>query len=337
MAKHPPYHLRTNKAVDRLLLIKQIKAVIMADVGLKNCSTYHSLGGPFMEDLHLVHGEIPSMPLVCIESHFQTHLRQKNHAFSTNLELKNSTINDFIIHSYDPLNSDIFWLDYTDFNLSRLSEIQTLLRLLLPGSLLRITVAARNPTSANDLPDGIEDLLKDKIKKSKLELFKKSFEAFLPPKFLNNKSTNSQKSFNAVVQQIIRLAISECLDKTTDREFIHIQSCYYNDGSPMLSITGLVCERSKQISTRRRLQKSGLVVDKNWTNIEEINLPFLSLQERFILNKVLPHSDNTKLAGDALHDTLKYNIEQSEANSIAALSQYAVYRHEYPTFVRFNI
>lgn len=337
MAKHPPYHLRTNKAVDRLLLIKQIKAAVMADVGLKNCSTYHSLGGPFMEDLHLVHGAIPSMPLVCIESHHQTHLRQKNHTFSTNLELKNSTINDFIIHSYDPINPDIFWLDYTDFTLSRLSEIQTLLRLLLPGSLLRITVATRNPASANDLPDGIEDLLKIKIKESKLELFKKSFEAFLPPKFHSTKSTNSQKSFNVLVQQIIRLAISECLDKTSDREFIHLQSCYYNDGSPMLSVTGLICERSKQISTRRKLQKSGLNVDKDWAAIEEINLPFLSLQERFILNKVLPHSDNTKFVGEVLHDALQYNIEQNEANSVAALSQYATYRHEYPTFVRFNI
>lgn len=337
MAKHPPYHLRTNKAVDRLILVKQIKAVIAAEVGLTNSAKYHSLGGPFMEDLYLVHKEIPCMPLVCIEANYQTHLRQKNHIFAANLELKNSSINDYIIHSYQPERADIFWLDFTDFNLNCLSETQGLLRKLLPGSMVRITVAARNPISQLEIPDEIEDSIKKEISNTKLKTFQKCFETYLPHKYRGANLTNSQKSFTPIVQQIIRLAISECLDKTADREFIHIESCHYNDASPMLSVTGIICERNKQISVKRKLQKVGLPVDKDWAAIEEINLPFLSLQERLILNKVLPYTNDSQQCGDLLHSTLKYDIEQGEKNSKAALSQYASYRHEYPSFVRFNI
>lgn len=337
MVKHPPYHLRTNKAVDRLILVKQIKAAIAAEVGLISTSTYHSLGGPFMEDLNLIHRDIPKIPLICIESNEQTHLRQKNHVFSKNLKLINETIEDFLIHTYQPITPDIFWLDFTDFDLKCLQAAQNLLSKLLPGSLLRITVAAQNPLGRFDLPNEIEDTTKEEIRASRLASFKKKFEAYLPQNFIPTESTNSQKSFNLVIQKIIQTAISESLDKSGDREFLHIQSCHYNDGTPMLSVTGLISERSKLKITEKKLNKSGLNIDKNWVAIDEVNLPFLSLQERLILNKVLPHADNPALVGEVLQATLNYHIDDSERKSIAALSQYAEYRHEYPTFVRFNV
>ena len=48
--RHPPYHLRTNKAVDRLLLVELLR-VLEANGGP---FSYYSLGGPFLEDLRVM-------------------------------------------------------------------------------------------------------------------------------------------------------------------------------------------------------------------------------------------------------------------------------------------
>ena len=337
MAKHPPYHLRTNKAVDRLLLVKQITKVIQAKVGLKNRATYHSLGGPFMEDLHLVHREIPDMPLICIETNAQTYSRQANHVFTTKLALVHDNISNFLVSTYEPKSADIFWLDFTDFSLSRLLDFQLLLRKVMPGSLVRMTVAANNPVNQSFLPSSIETSIIEEIKKDSIAKFESAFSKFLPTDYSASKLTLSPKLFNKLVQDIIRLAISETLDKTSDREFLHIQSCSYADGAPMLSVTGVVCKRIEFEKTAKKITKALLPVDEKWSTIESINLPFLSIHERHILNKILPHTGTAADVGDSLYETLNYHIEDGAPKTIAALSQYALYRHEYPSFVRLDI
>jgi hypothetical protein len=336
--KHPPYHLRTNKAVDRLLLIRQVRAVINANVGLEESTTYHSLGGPFMEDLHLMHRAFPEMSLVCIESDSQTHARQVAHKFTTNLTLAHSTLSDFFAARYTASKPDIFWLDYTDFSLACLSELQAVLRVLLPGSLIRITLRCDSPVSVINLPYGVDDASLEAVKQQLKDSFFRKFDKYIPAKARKLPLPHLQTGFAELVRTIVRLAISDTLDKSSDREFLHIHTARYNDGTPMISITGLVCERNRIRSTCSRLNRQqALAVDRQWEKLHEINVPILSVQERMTINRALPYTATTPGVGEGLYTLLNYHVLDSRPKSEAALEQYANYRNEYPSFVRLDI
>jgi hypothetical protein len=336
--KHPPYHLRTNKAVDRLLLLSQIRAVINADVGLSEKTTYHSLGGPFMEDLHLVHRAFPDMSLVCIESDSHTYARQNAHRFSSNLILENSTLADFFVMKYVSSKADIFWLDYTDFSLACLSELQSVLRVLQTGSLIRITLRCDSPAHERSMPVGLDDVNIVAVRKQVKDAFIQEFDRYIPVQAKKDPLPSLPTTFASLVRSIVRLAISDTLDKSSDREFLHIHSARYNDGTPMLSITGLVCERKSIRSTRNRLAKQASIdFDPKWEKLHDINVPILSIQERMLINKALPYNRTDQAVGTALYSLLNYNVAESKPKTEAALEQYANYRNEYPSFVRLDI
>src|SRR5690606_21298891 len=122
--RHPPYHLRTNKAVDRLLLVDILRH---ANKSRKRYGkfTYHSLAGPFLEDLRVIDHFFPEMNLISLEGNGQTFKRQEFHQFSSRVTLKLRTLADFLIHDYQPGIIDVFWLDYTDLKPSHFEEFQT--------------------------------------------------------------------------------------------------------------------------------------------------------------------------------------------------------------------
>lgn len=324
--------------MDRLLLLSQIKAVISANVGLNNTATYHSLGGPFMEDLHLVHKAFPDMSLVCIEADSHTHARQNAHRFSANLTLENSTLSNFFASKYAPSKADIFWLDYTDFSLTCLNELQSILRVLQAGSLVRVTLRCDSPTHDSILPNGLDDATIANVKQQAKDIFVREFDKYIPAKAKRDPLPALPATFAKLVKDIVRLAISDALDKSSDREFLHIHSARYNDGTPMLSITGLICERKSIRSTKNRLAKqTGLNFDPKWEKLHDINVPILSIQERMLINKSLPYKQANPTVGAALYPLLNYNVADSKPKTEAALEQYANYRNEYPSFIRLDI
>ena len=80
--RHPPYHLRVNKAIDRFLLVQII------DILKRYCEisdyTYYGFGGPFLEDCRLIHNRCPEIKIVSIEKNEHTFKRQEFHRFSKN-------------------------------------------------------------------------------------------------------------------------------------------------------------------------------------------------------------------------------------------------------------
>ena len=57
--KHPPYHLRANKAADRLILMETITRVTRALSASMDDYTYYGFGGPFLEDFKLIRKFFP--------------------------------------------------------------------------------------------------------------------------------------------------------------------------------------------------------------------------------------------------------------------------------------
>ena len=101
--RHPAYHLRTNKAVDRLLLVD-----VLREIGADRTFTYYSLAGPFLEDLRVMDHFFPDMRLVSFEQDTDTYLRQSFHQFNSRITLHHRALGDFLTHNYEPGVQDVF-------------------------------------------------------------------------------------------------------------------------------------------------------------------------------------------------------------------------------------
>lgn len=326
--RHPAYHLRTNKAVDRLLFV----AVLRKLDSDRQKSTYYSFGGPFLEDLRLMDHFFPEMKLVSLESSEQTFKRQQFNKFRSSIDLRNVTLADFLIHSYDPSPNDVFWLDYTDLAYERLQEFQVLLRKVLPNSVVRITLRAEPEIDLSRLEGKIGNEELERVRHSLREDFKKRFDVLLPHDLDENRITSLSK-FPIIVQDMIRNAASYALDTTGSLvEYVPLQSVRYKDDTQMLSVTGIVCERGKSQSIKDNL-RSVRFANVDWHDPDTINIPALSIKEILHLEPYLPVAVEED-AGEILFNALAYMIDRGTDKSKQQLSHYAECHRDYPTYVR---
>ncbi len=137
--KHPPYHLRVNKAIDRFLLVE------ILDILKRYCDisdyTYYGFGGPFLGDCRLIHDHCPEIQIVSIEKNQQTFKRQEFHHFSKKLNLRNEDFASFLAH-FSSSGREIFWLDYTDLKFGHFDEFMSLLGKVSENSVVKITIRA---------------------------------------------------------------------------------------------------------------------------------------------------------------------------------------------------
>lgn len=328
--KHPPYHLRTNKAVDRLLFVN-----VLRELG-QDCRdyTYYSLAGPFLEDLRVMDQFFPDMQLVSIESNNQTIKRQEFHRFSSRIKLVKSTMNDFLINDYEPGIHDVFWLDYTDLTYGRLTEFQTVLRKVPPGSVVRLTLRAEPELDLRQFQDRVpaEDVAK--LKEGLEKTFEDEFSSVLT--YPVSGAFTSPREFPRMVQLMVRRAASVALDYAgTDVDYLPLQSTFYDDNTQMLSVTGVVCPLNELENVRAQV-KGIRFSSFDWEPPAEINIPALSMKERYYLEEHLPISKE-KDSGEILSQVLRYRIEDSEKAHKRRLAHYAECFRDYPNFVRITL
>lgn len=330
--KHPAYHLRTNKAVDRFSLIDQISALVFDE----KRGTFYSLSGPFLEDMKLAHSAFPRMRLVTIESNVQTHKRQKFHKFTSKLTLINSTLDNFLIHDYRAGFQDFFWLDFTNLSLVCFQNFQSVLSQVAHGSVIRITVRAQPDTTLRNLGDHVTEEQKSEIKRRIEEDFIQTFGSLLSYEGARSPICNAVE-FAKMIQLMVRRAASQTLDRGEDRDFFHIASTRYEDGVQMLSVTGVVLDRSKFSTMKKKLKLKNLNIEAdNWSEPISIEVPSLSVLERITLDRQLPKKDNATI-GKLLLSKLKYNIDEGERRSKEALRQYALHYRNYPNFIKADL
>mgnify|MGYP000916650570 CR=1 FL=1 len=324
--KHPPYNLRTNKAIDRLLL-----ANILMDLKIDDSKCrYYSFGGPFLEDLRVMDHFFPNMILTSLEKDTETYKRQDFHRFNSRLQLKRMNFHEFLI-SYEPGIRDIFWLDYTNIKYEYFSDFMALLVKVPIDSVVRITLRAEPEFRLDYLIDKISNTEFHQIK-SQLEAdFINEFQKIMPVPPVS--AFSNILDFSKMVQDMVKIAASRALDISGSKtDFMPIQCTRYNDNTNMLSITGIVYERSN-ISNIKKILKNVRFLNNNWCDPIEINIPNLSLKERLYLEKMLPVEEEVD-AGELLFDTLKYCITDGQSQSKKELRNYADYYRDYPNFIR---
>jgi hypothetical protein len=309
--KNPAYHLRPNKAVDRLTLIDSLKRIAKLS-DLANY-TYYGMGGPYLEDFRLLYEFYPEIRMVSFEDKPETFKRQIFHApcRPARLKLEKIQFRSFLTQ-YDPRGEkSIFWLDFTGLEYGNFEDFMTLLGKVAEKSVIKITLRAE-PRDYFDKP----------------EEFRKKFAAIMPNPDAD--LPRNADAFASLVQEMIQIASQQVLSSAMPLEFQPISSFRYSDGTNMLTLTGIVCLRSQRARVRGAFA-SWELANLDWHGPTLIDVPVLSTKERLHLQRRLPQRLN---AGKTLRLSLGYLIDDDIPRTEIRLQQYADFHRYFPYFMK---
>ena len=232
--RHPPYHLRPNKAIDRVALVEAILRLV-DDEPLSDY-TYYGMGGPFLEEYRLLYAACPTLKLVSVEENDETYKRQQFHLPCSEdvLDLRHEEFKSFL-RTYDAEDQkSIFWADYTGLKYGHVDSFMTLLQKVALGSMIKVTLQAEPRNYLNS---------------EKKKLFRREFDAVLP----NSTAIPLElEGFTKMVQEMMQVAAQKALRGLQDRVFQPVCSLFYTDGTGMYTLTGVLCSKANEASIKAR-------------------------------------------------------------------------------------
>jgi len=335
-SKHPSYHLRPNKAIDRFIFLELLRTLELLSHHPFREYTYVSLGGPFLEDFRLISQQFPRMKLICVEKDVETFKRQLFHVCSRNMQCIRSSLGDFVATRFPSDRPVVVWADYTDMSRECLGEVADIARKAVPGSLLRATVRAESPVP------------------KRLSLLSHRYPPQVPPKkkadferIRNYYSTDmavdgiafpsewfqwsdfSLERFPRLLARMIRAATKGSC--TNPKTFLPLHTVKYSDGTIMLSMTGLICLVDECEFLARHFREHCVFYSVDSDEVDVIDVPSLTMKERLHLESILPTADAN---GEECVKTLGYLIEgdESEPASRRKMEQFEKYYRLYPYF-----
>lgn len=331
-SRHPAYHLRPNKAVDRLLFLDLIRATDLYCPLVKH--TYVGFAGPFLEDFRLFSQAFPAMKMISIEHDEETYKRQLFHKCSRHLDLRHCTFQEFLSTDY-PTCSTITWADYTDMNRECLSEISDIARKAVPLSVLRVTVRTETPVY-RELGLGYRRPLrlptnKEEAFESLCQEYVKSIQfedvAYDPSWFTWEKF--SERNYPSLVMEILKTVISSAC--SLPKVFLPLHAVYYSDGTIMLSVTGVFCQSKESDAVKKHFVQEGILTPEGTVIVQDIDVPVLTTKERLHLEPLLPSKNEN---GVSCKKRLGYLVEGdgSDETSAHRMRQYERYYRFYPYF-----
>jgi len=316
----PPYHLRLNKAADRFALIEAIKRLPKLGSQLEEY-TYYGMGGPYLEDMRLLYEFHPEIPTVSVERDGEILKRQEFHrpCAPAVLQLETTDIGSYI-RLYEPHDrKSIFWLDYTDLEYSHFVDFITLLEKVVPGSMVKVTLRA-DPRDFWFSPKS--------MKVKRVQEFQQRFATLLPNQ--TARPNWASGNFANLLQQMLRIATQQALPaQSTNLAFHPVSSFFYSDGTWMLTLTGVVWNRSD--NAVEQAFNDWEFSNLTWARPSLIDIPDLSTKERLKLQHCLPCGTTP---GVVLHTELDYLIDEDVPKTEAALEQYAAFHRYFPYFLR---
>jgi len=305
----PAYHLRTNKAIDRLMLIEAIRRIAqpkeMAEF------TYYGFGGPYLEDFRLLHENFPSMKMISIEKNLDVYKRQVFHLPTAHIKLKKLELRSFLTNYDSSDRKSIFWLDYTGLEFSQFEDFMQLLTKVASGSVIKITLRS-NPRDYFD----------------KQDKFNERFGAVLPRN--NTVPPADLEGFSSLLQEMLQIASQQALPSGMRVAFQPITSFFYKDGAGIFTLTGVVCDRIDRKKIKSQFEGWSFA-NLHWAKPQKINVPFLSIKERLHLQQHLPCKSDR---GRSLIRILGYHIDSNKSSTIEQMKQYADFYLQYPQFIR---
>lgn len=307
--RHPAYHLRPNKAVDRLILVEAIRR--LEKLGDIAAYTYFGFGGPYLEEFRLLYEIFPTIGMVSIEENGETHKRQKFHLPCGKLRLEHEEFQSFLAQYQANDAKSIFWLDHTGLEYWHFESFIALLGKVAAGSMIKVTLQAE-PMYYKDKPAE----------------FRERFEAVMPDPYAD--PPVRFRDYVCLLQDMMRIAAQRALPAEMPLTFQPVSSFFYSDGTGMFTLTGVVWDRQELDKVKEKF-KGWEFANLNWAVPKRIDVPILSTKERLHLQHKLPCPRD---AGKILCGTLGYLIDDTETRSEAKLRQYAAFHRYSPYFMK---
>jgi len=330
-SRHPAYHLRPNKAVDRLLFLDVIRAFELYSPLDRH--TYVGFAGPFLEDFRLFGQAFPALKMISVEEDEETYKRQLFHKCSRHIDLRLCTFRDFLATNY-PAGPTITWADYTDMNRECLLEVSDIARKAVPLSVLRVTVRAETPVyrklSLHRRPR--------QLPKGKKQAFASFREEYLKSIQIEDVAYDGslfswegfgERGYPSLLTEILKAVISSACSRP--KVFMPLHAVVYSDGTIMLSVTGIFCKSGDSDKIREHFIQEDVLPPEGPVLVQDVDVPVLTTKERLHLESILPSRDES---GDSCRKRLGYLIEGdgSEENSEHKMRQYERYFRFYPYF-----
>lgn len=358
-ARHPPYQLRPNKAIDRFLLVDLLRHLPIEN---RKRYEYIGMGGPFLEDFKIVHHYYPEMKLTSVEANPDTFKRQQ---FNRNCRKINTVLKEISAYFEDvdefrhPL---VVWFDGTDFKNKTIEIIHTILRKLPLNSIFKITARVSFEAEpeltqfASEATEAIRKYLesnamlpKEKLvgmendicsmltrmakQKDQTVRVMQNVADFLPEDY--EQLLNDQRSRARLYFQVLQKVIESVYPRTGDTVFHLLSSHFYSDGTTMISLTGILVRR-QDVPTVKRQFRCFKVQGDQLIAPTKIDIPILSVKERMKLDPFLPMRPG-KSVGNRLYKKLGYLIDGSRNITESKLEFYNSYQQYYPFFSRIQL
>jgi hypothetical protein len=322
MSLSPAYHLRTNKAIERLLFIELLRKV---DGHLpQNIDGYRyvSLGGPYLDDFALIHGTFGNRRMLSLE--VKPHVRSRqviNRPYSRITLSLDST--EAFVGKYSTGNIPlIVWFDYEwqDWK-QQLEESCDLLPKLPPMSIFKITLTGRT-----------EWLGGQGERYPMLARAEKLSEVFGDYGRFSHRQID-EDSVCGTLYYICRRAIGDAVPDSQQKCVRTLAAYEYNDGTPVLTITMVVGALS---AIKKLVETAGLTKWRfavlNWREPKRIAVPFLGLRERLAVDRLMPDADPRTVV-----KRLRLRLSADYRESVEAIANYIEFYQHVPQFLRVTV
>lgn len=322
-----PYHLRSNKYVDRSIFMELLLKV--NSVHKLHNFRYAGFGGPYMEEFRQVHSLFSLTNLISIEYNEEVKKRQEFNKPIGCMRIENMTSADFI-DDYEVGHNSIVWLDYAQAGAlhEQITEYETLLAKLIEFDVVKITLNA-NPACLYDekqLQQG-QSLLVERLRS-----LEEHFGEHLPPDI--NPDMMTRKPLAKVMFQALKHIVDAAFPPVTENTFKVLTSFTYADSAhQMLTFTGIVLNREK---VENFINGAGFINWEYYINEYDspmlIELPELSIKERLAIDALLPCEE-----AEIIHESLNFLFDENRNKSKTKIESYMKYYRHYPQYFRVNV
>jgi hypothetical protein len=324
-----PYHLRPNKFVERALfveLLTHVNAVQPIPDYL-----YVGFGGPYLEDFKVLHQQFGIKHMLSLEQEAWVHQRQQFNIPYSCVKCRNQTSGEFLadydeaVRPYGKKRKVLIWLDYAQANGTRrqLNEIRDLTPHLRLYDMLKVTLNANPNTLASEQGLAV-----------RLQGLQQRLGDLLPEGITENEVTKEE--YPKVLLRTLERTIKNGMSETKELMLQPLATFVYAD-SPhqMLTFSGIVIRRDDDGAFLRgsRIQTLDFATT-NWKDYQRIDVPFLSVREKLLIDSALFNRRKSKQPPKRLTD--KITLANSRDKTRKLIKTYGQFYRFYPHFHRIH-
>jgi hypothetical protein len=317
--KNPFYHLRSNKYVDRLIFIDILSA--LSSLYPLSDYQYIGLGSYMFEDFKLIHRQFGISKLTSLEYDETEYKRAQYNVPFKCITVENTSATDYISNLVLPDTGTIIWLDYTSPGelKNQFEDYSSIIQKMHDGDILKITLNA-NPSSLGEPDCDARDEMLHEFRKREIV---SRLGDFAPDIQLIDTAKLFTKSYPYLLLECLERATYESFGPSNEKLFLPLLACIYDDGTQMLTLTGIVCKDRRSANKVKGLQDLKRKCEFSWIKADCICVPPLTIREMDSMNKLLPAKRRT-----AIENRFDFIFRKDKS----ALSSYLKHYQNYPNY-----